>query len=238
MIARDLGFVLRRYNFRETSVIASIYTRKFGKITGILKGFYTPKKEFASPLQACTLHEFVFYPKKREIWLVSFAELVRDFPYLRVSLPRARVAAACINIVERTMQLWDDNQAVFSLLEDSLIALGKEDERKVLSIFLIKFLTVSGFKPEFTKCICCYGSFAGTFFFSVSRGGLLCPSCRAHAPDSRKLSREASLSLLYIQNNDFPHVTRLHPTSSCAKEMFQVLRGFLAYHLDMDVLPQ
>src|SRR3989338_8979537 len=28
MIQKDLGFVLKRYNFRETSLIASIYTKK------------------------------------------------------------------------------------------------------------------------------------------------------------------------------------------------------------------
>ncbi|MDD5585052.1 MAG: DNA repair protein RecO [Candidatus Omnitrophica bacterium] len=238
MIEKDLGFVLRRHNFRETSIIASLFTRKFGKISGIFKGFYTPKKEFSSSLSIGTLNEFIFYPKKRDIWLVSFADCVHDYPYLRQNLAKSKAALTFINIIERTMQPWDSNAAVFSLVKDSLDFLAKEKEDKMLYIFLIKYLTLSGLKPQFNKCLLCHDAFAGTIFFSVSKGGLLCKECQHHAPDARRISKETSSSLLYIQNNDFPFVCRLHPTRGCEKEIYHLLHSFLAYHLEFDALPK
>ncbi|MCK4520024.1 MAG: DNA repair protein RecO, partial [Candidatus Omnitrophica bacterium] len=99
MIQKDLGFVLRRYNFRETSLITTLYTYRFGKIRGIFKGFYTSKKEFSSPLDVFSLNEFVFYPKKSEIWLISHVDLVSDFPYLREDMAKAKTSALLFNLL-------------------------------------------------------------------------------------------------------------------------------------------
>ena len=233
MVEKDLGFLLKRHNFRETSVIASIYTSRFGKITGILKGFYTQKKEFSSTLSVGSLNEFIFYPKKREIWLVSFVDLIKDYSFLRSDFNRAKICMRVIELVERTMQSWDANSAVFELLRQSFS--GLEEERKVFHIFLIKFLTLSGFKPQLDRCILCHEGLGERVFFSVSKGGLVCADCAGLAHDLRRISRETLASLLYIQNNDFSKVYRLNPTLACEEEIAYILREFIQYHLDFDI---
>jgi len=265
MVTKDLAFVLKRYNFRETSVIASFYTQKFGKITGILKGFYTQKKEFASHLDKLSLNEIVFYPKKSDVWLISFADLVYDYGFLRSDLSRASVASIFLNLIDKTMQPLDKNLEVFELLRDSLFSLKEETARKTLYVFLIKFLTLSGFKPEFGKCLICHKQANDETLFSVSRGGLVCKECglepagRRPAPtfvtgvaspaesgqdiqakgakdqDTRKVGADTIASLFYIQNNDFPLALRIKPTAECEKEMVYLLREFLCCHLDIDI---
>jgi DNA repair protein RecO (recombination protein O) len=234
MIEKDLGFIINRYNFRESSLIVSIYTLRFGKINGILKGFYTSKKEFSSTLDTCSLNEFVFYPKKREIWLISFADLMCDYHFLRENVSKAQTAAIFLNLIDKAMQLWDKNPSVFYLLKDCLYGLESEGGKKVLYIFLIKFLTLSGFKPEFNRCISCHGELQGEIFLSISKGGLICKSCHRNASDYQKISKETSSSLLYIQNNNFPTVYRLNPSANCEKEIIFILEEFLRYHLDFD----
>jgi len=135
MIEKDLGFVLRRYNFRETSLITTLYTSRFGKIRGIFKGFYTFKKEFSSSLDIFTLNEFIFYPKKSEIWLISHADLVSDFSYLREDLPKAKVVAIMLNLLDKTMLLWDRNLEIFNLINDCLNCLRQESEVKIFMYF-------------------------------------------------------------------------------------------------------
>lgn len=235
MVTKDLGFVLRRYNFRETSVIANFYTCKFGKITGILKGFYTVKKEFSSSLDIFSLNELIFYPKRRDIWLVSFADIVSDYDYLRKDIVKAQTAGIFLNIIDRTMQPWDKNDNVFNLLKVCLDSLNREDEKKLLYVFLIKFLTLSGFKPEFSRCIICHNSIEEVVFFSVSKGGLLCKECCRGVGDYKRISREAISSLLYIQNTDFNLSLRIKPTLDCEKEIYYILQEFLRYHLDFDI---
>jgi len=232
VIQKDLGFVLKRYNFRETSLIASFYTLRFGKIRGILKGFYTPKKEFSSPLDIGGLNELVFYPKKSEIWLVSYVDSVSRYDYLRYDLEKAKVAGEIFNFVDRVMQLWDSNPYIFNLLKNCLELLQKEKETMVFHIFLIKFLTLSGFKPELNHCISCRAILEEENTFSISKGGFICNRCKGSVRDVRILSQQASRCLSYIQNSEFPLVNRLRIPARCQDEISQTLRSFTAYHLD------
>lgn len=232
MIQKDRAFVIRRYNFRETSLIVNLYSLRFGKIKGILKGFYTQKKEFSSPLENFSLNEFVFYPKKSEIWLVSHVDLIFDYPYLRKSLSKARAGGLLFNLLDRTAQLWDKNAYIFELIESSLAALNDEEESKVVYTFLIKFLTFSGFKPEFNHCIKCQETLFSPIYFSASKGGLICPGCQGRAKDIRRINPQVSQSILYIQKEDFPLVYRLNIDSRCQEEIFYILGQFLSYHFD------
>lgn len=230
MIKKDLGFVIRRYNFRETSLITTIYTQNYGKISGILKGFYTQKREFSSPLGVFSLNEFIFYPKRSEIWLISHADLVSDFSFLSKSLSKSKAAALCFNLTDKTMQLWDRNPYIFNLIKESLEFLQKEKDLKILCIFLIKFLTHSGFRPEFNHCISCANLLEEDIFFSVSKGGLVCRDCRVRFGDIRRISKQATQSLLYIQRTEFPLVCRLNLDLKCQQEVLHILSEFLAYH--------
>jgi len=236
LIEKDLGFVLKRYNFRETSLITTLYTSSFGKIRGIFKGFYTPKKEFSSPLDIFTLNEFVFYPKKSEIWLISHADLVSDFSYLREDLLKAKVGALLFNLLDKTMPLWDQNIQVFNLINDCLNSLKQEREFKILYVFLIKFLSLAGFKPEFNHCLKCQKTLDDQFSFSVAKGGLICKVCSHQVSDVKKISKQACRCLVYIQKADFPLTSRLKVTKSCENEIFYILGRFLAYHFDFNDL--
>lgn len=237
MIEKDLGFVLRRYNFRETSLIATLYTSRFGKIRGIFKGFYTSKREFSSTLDIFTLNEFVFYPKRSEIWLVSFADLILDYSFLRETISKARLGALFLNLIDRTMQLWDRNFFVFHLFKDCLYWLNQKEELKTSYIFLIKFLALCGFRPQLNHCLTCEVELKEKAFFNTSLGGLICKNCYGNLNFSHEISKETILSFLYIQETTFPQVLRLALTLNCKKEMDYILREFFLHHLEFDIFP-
>ncbi|MBD3264715.1 MAG: DNA repair protein RecO [Candidatus Omnitrophica bacterium] len=232
MIEKDYGFILKRHNFRETSLIATIYTRRFGKISGIFKGFYTNKKEYSSPLGLFSLNEFVFYPKNNDIWLVSHADLLEDYSFPRTNIQAAKIGGFFLKVVDRAMQLWDRNIQIFDLLQRSFISLESEKELKVFYVFLIKFLTFSGFRPELNRCIICSCNLGRGAYFSASRGGLICPACRPKVKDAKAISPQVSKSILYIQSTGFPLVYRLSFSSRSEKEMFVLLKEFFNYHFE------
>lgn len=233
MIEKDRGFILKRFNFRETSVIAVIYSRRFGKIKGIFKGFYSNKKEFMTTLDIFSLNEIIFYPKSSEIWLVSEAELISDFPYLRKNIEKAKVAAFFFNLLDKAMPLWDQNEAIFNLT-NGCIKLIESSESKAFFIFLIKFLTLAGIKPEFNHCIVCQGLVGKQLFFSAGRGGLVCQRCSFRAKDCRAVSRELSKAFSYLQNSSLEAGFRLNLSLNCQKEIIDITKTFLAYHFDFN----
>jgi len=238
MIDKDLGFILRKYDFRETSVLAHIYTRKFGKIIGLFKGFYTFKKEFSTSLDLFTFNEFIFYPRRSEIWLVSFADLVDDYSYLRKDVSKNIAAAVFMRLIDEGMALGDSNEEMFYLLKYSLESLRAVNPRKLLYIFLIKFLTISGFKPEFSLCINCHRPYSSSAFFSVSSGGLICLACKGSIPDICSISRETVSTISYLQHHNFPQLLRIHPSARCEKEVFFILQKFLSSHMHFNPFPE
>lgn len=236
MIEKDRGFVIRRHNFRETSLIATIYTASFGKIQGIFKGFYTGKREFSSPLNPGSLNEFVFYPKRSEIWLISHVDLIRDYDFLRKDTAKAHSGWLFCHFVDKVMQLWDANTFIFELLKQCLGALEQENNLKIIYIFLIKFFTYAGFKPEFNQCVGCKEHLKQEHFFSAAKGGFICPRCATHSKSIRPISLEASRSLAYIQNADFDLVYRLNVSKPCEEELLLLLKEYMSYHFEFDLL--
>ncbi|MCF7872605.1 MAG: DNA repair protein RecO [Candidatus Omnitrophica bacterium] len=237
MIKKDIGFVLKRFNFRETSIIATLYLHKFGKVQGIFKGFYRQKKEFSTPLDIFSLNEFIFYPKDSEIWLVSQAELISEFSYLRNNLEKAAVAGFFLNLLDKTMQLWDKNRYIFNLTFHC-IRLIEKDHIKAFYLFLIKFLTLAGVKPEFNHCIICQQLIRGPRFFSTKKGGLICARCCKSYQDYKSISKEASKTFSYIQNNSIAAASRLQLSLRSQNEILQIIQRFLAYHFDLGNLFQ
>lgn len=238
MIVKDRGFVLKKVDFRETSIIVSFFTEKYGKITGILKGFYSPKKEFTTPMERFSLNEIVFYPKKTQVWLVSFADVLRAYPLLRTDYEKYIVTGQIFNLVEQVMPPWDSNEKVFRLLEMTLDSLGALPARKLMYVFLIKFLHYCGVKPEFHLCIRCHRELKGTIFFSTTKGGLVCSRCRKDNTEVVSLSPEVIASLRYLAQHDFPQVLRIKPSVRCEERILNVLDTFLAYHLEFKMMDQ
>ncbi|MDD2654344.1 MAG: recombination protein O N-terminal domain-containing protein, partial [Candidatus Omnitrophica bacterium] len=48
MVTKAEGILLKRNNFRETSLLVSFFTKEFGKINGLIKGVRKDPKKIAS----------------------------------------------------------------------------------------------------------------------------------------------------------------------------------------------
>lgn len=71
-IEKSPAIVLKRRDFRETSLIAEFYTRDFGKLSGLLKGIKAEPAKFASTLEPFSHNEIIFYRKSNSsLHLVS-----------------------------------------------------------------------------------------------------------------------------------------------------------------------
>ena len=64
-IIKTEGFVLKTMLFKESSLIASIFTKKFGKIKVLAKGVRRPKSKLCGALELFNLDEIIFYKRER-----------------------------------------------------------------------------------------------------------------------------------------------------------------------------
>lgn len=239
-IDRAQGLVLNKRDLRETSLIVDFYTREFGKTCTILKGIRTDSKKFASNLELFSLNEIIFYRKTHSSYhLVSQADKLDNFTRVRGSIERTTTATFMMEMVSSIMQLEDKNEEIFDL---TLVALKELETNynpeKIATIFKIKMLSLSGFKPHFDSCVCCRDKIMGQSKFSLSLGGLLCPRCMSKDPGSRSIFRGTIATVLHIEKNSFNSSLSLGMNPVIKKELELILNAFLNFHLGRELKSQ
>ncbi len=235
MIQKAKAIVLKKMDFRETSIICTFYTLEFGKIKGILKGIRTDPKKFASRLEIMSLNEIIFYPSRNsDLHLVSAADLLNNYDSLRNNLNLVATFSYFSDLVDALMPTEDKNEEIFEILQSSLKELDNfsVNPDKILAIFQIKALSSSGFKPHLDSCVICSGPLDYQVRFSNALGGLLCQKCSAKDKQSRSIFRGTIASILHIQKNNWENLLRLGLHPQVKQELKIILSNFIEFHLE------
>jgi len=239
-IDRAQGLVLNKRDLRETSLIVDFYTKEFGKVCTILKGIRTDPKKFASNLEPFSLNEIIFYRKTHSSFhLASQADKIDNFTRIRQNIERITAASFMMEMINSIMQLEDKNEEVFDLALASLKELETNyTPEKIATIFKIKMLSLSGFKPHFDSCLSCLDKIMGQSKFSLSLGGLLCPRCMPKDPQARAIFRGTIATVLHIEKNTFNSSLNLGMNPQIKKELDLILNAFLNFHLGRELKSQ
>jgi len=232
-IHKTQAIVINKFDFRETSLIVNFYTKDFGKISGVLKGIRKEPKKFASTLEPFSHNEIVFYRSRNSsLHLVSQADVVNNFHGIRSSMMKMGLGGVLTELIHSIMPQEDINEEIFELTLSTLKELETAyDSDKIIMIFKIKLLALSGFKPHFDSCVSCLSRIAGQSKFSVIFGGLLCEKCSPKDMKARSIFRGTVASILHIERNDLKTNLNLGLNPQIKKELDFVLNQFLNFHL-------
>jgi DNA repair protein RecO (recombination protein O) len=239
-IHKTEAIILRRRDFRETSLIIDFYTRECGKISGLLKGVRAEPKKFASNMELFSHNEILFYRgRTSSLHLVSHCDLKEDFPGVRKDLARVGIASCMVELVAALMPQEDPNPEVFSLSIECLREIaGYYDPEKILTIFKIKILALSGFKPHFDSCVACGQKVLSEAKFSLSLGGLLCGRCQGKDTAGRSIFRGTVATIMHIERNNLRANLSLGMNPQIRRELSAILNGFLNFHLEKELKSQ
>jgi DNA repair protein RecO (recombination protein O) len=235
MIVKTEGIVLKSFDFRETSRIATFFTRDFGKVKGVLKGIRKDPKKFGSSIDKFSLNDIVYYQyRNSDIHLISHCDMKDFFSGLRRDLERMTAASYASELIDTLMPAEEENVEIYDLTQSFLKSLQTcTDTAKLIAVFQIKILSLSGFKPHLEDCVRCGKKIgAGQPNFSLRLGGLLCGSCRDAAGGGTHISLGVVASILHIQRNDWDVSLRLTMPPSIKKELKYILDHFLVFHLE------
>lgn len=234
MILSTPAIVLKRFDFRETSQIATFFTRDHGKIKGVLKGIRKDHKKFGSSVDRFSVNHLVFYSHRdSDLHLIGQCDLKAFFFKVRQDMKRTLAALYSLELVDAIMPAEEKNPEVYDLLLHYLTALEDiEDVNKLVHIFQIKILLLSGFRPFLDSCVVCQSKINPKMQFSMKLGGLLCEGCRPNDHAATAISQGTIASLVHIERYSWEHVLRLKLTKLTQRELKYVLNHFLVYHLE------
>ncbi len=214
-IIKTEAIVLKRFDLRETSLLVTFFTLDFGKVAGELKGIRTDPRKFASQVEVFSHNEIIFYQKRNSsVHLVSQCDLKNGFIPIKQNIPAITAASVIVELLDGIMPSEDKNEEVFRLALDALSLLSAGNAEKITTVFKIKLLSLSGFKPHLDSCVSCGSSVAAMPKFSLNMGGLLCPKCNRKDTSARSIFKGTVATILHIERNDCISGIKARPCSS------------------------
>jgi DNA repair protein RecO (recombination protein O) len=232
------AIVLRTVDLRETSRIAFFFTKNRGKVIGVLKGIRKDAKKFGSSLDKFSVNDIVYYEyTNSEIHLVSQCDMKEFFLAIRADARRITAADYAAELVNKIMPVEERNPAIYALLLDYFRSLGEvEDVSRLVHMFQIKVLSLSGFRPHIDSCVRCGHAVTGRSRFSTRLGGLICGQClTTYTPGVEVVSPGAIATLLYVEKNPWATCRNLHMPPGIRKELRLILNNFLLFHLGKNI---
>ena len=234
MIAKTEGIVLKSFDFRETSRIATFFTRDFGKVKGVLNGIRKDPRKFSSSVDRFSLNDIVYYQyRNSDIHLISHCDMKNYFSGLRQDLKRMTAASYVSELIDAVMPLEQQNHEIYVLMNQVLQDLQHAaDISKVVHLFQIKILSMSGFKPHLESCVRCSIKIGDATRFNLRLGGLVCFKCQEIPGEAMAISKGAVASILHVQGSSWDMASRLGLSDPIKKELKYVLNHFLVFHLE------
>lgn len=234
MIITTEAIVLKSFDLRETSRITTFFTKSHGKVKGVLKGIRKDPRKFGSSVDKFSVNDVVYYQYSRsDLHLISQCDLKQFFFNIRQDYKRNMAANYCLELVDVVMPPEQKNSKVYSLMINFFEALETiKDIDKLIHIFQVKILLLSGFSPHLDSCVKCGRKIKGKARFSLIAGGLICPECPTSQVSFMIISKGTIASILHIEQSSWESVLRLGLTKAVKKELKYILNNFLVHHLE------
>lgn len=225
------AIVLRRYPYRETSVIVTCLTDRCGKVKGLVKGLRTQPSRQRSAMEPFTVNRIVFYDAQgSQLHLISQCDLLASLSELQRDLETARCAAFCVDLTDAVVPLEEPQPAVYQLLRDTLerLALGGVGHSTLRTHFIVRLLRLAGFQPQLDQCTGCSAPLHREAAWSARQGGLLCLRCLHEDPQAEPVPPPLLDALAALSQAEQPMAVE----AALLEQITQRLEEFLHWRLD------
>ena len=205
------GIVVRTYDWSESSRIAVIWTREFGKVRVLAKGGRRLKSNFEVALDLLTVCSIVLIRKSSGgLDLLTEAHVEERFPGLRRDLRAMYGGYYIAELLGEGTQDYDPHPALFELTLDTLRKLNAGGNvASLIAAYELGWLSELGLRPVLDRCAVCQTDQLpeGPLVFSPIAGGVVCPTCATAQRDRRAMSRETQAVLQELTLGELPPIS-------------------------------
>ena len=199
------ALVLNKINYGDTSIIASFYTKDFGRLSGILKGGRSSKSKIGKAVDPLNHLEIILYKKDtRELQLVTNVSIITHFQAIKEDYEKLQYALAVIELLKKLTPEHESNLHLFSgtIRILSLINASKEEPLVLFGRYYLFFLTETGYEPQFEQCVSCGKSNLGNENLAYNYDlGIFCEKCGRENINSISIEMELFQYLLCLKHN-------------------------------------
>ncbi len=235
-IEKTEAIVIKTHKYHETSKIATLYTKRFGKISVIAKGIRKTDSKYGGIMETINLISVIFYYKSgKSVHLLKECDLVNSFNDVKNDLNKTAVAYAILELLNCTIVEEEENEKVYNFLVKVINNLS-EVKKNVINFywyFTLKLLCELGFTINFSKCVKCNKEdLLDKGYFMIVEGGLVCKECSRTKDIDFDISLETLKILNKLQEMPLHSVCNIIPSTRSIMEINEILHRFMRYHID------
>jgi DNA repair protein RecO (recombination protein O) len=231
-IEHATALVVRGSDWSETSRVATLWTREFGKIRALAKGGRRLRSNFEVAFDLLTVCRILFIRKPSGLDLLTEAQVAERFPRLRTDLASLYLGYYVAELLADGTSDYDPHPALFDAALHVLRSLDDPGEERAgrAAWFELVWLRELGYSPQLDRCAGCNQELVAAadgrgLGYSPSVGGVLCPACSAGVRDRRPLSGPAWSALKALAGGSATLPAAVRP------EVRQVLGQTVSYVL-------
>ena len=207
------GMVIRTVDYRDNDRILTLFTAEQGRVDAKARNC----RKSTSPLLACTQ---------------PFIYVLESFYPLREDIAKFAVASLCTSLCLEGVQAGESSEDAFSLLYHTLsyLTYGDNDPEDLAACFLIRFLSLAGFRPAITRCAVCGRDLREdpVIRFLPDRGGAVCAAC---SPVGRRIGKTALEAMRRMLLLDDDQLGRVKLKESLRAELLSQLLPYAKLYL-------
>ena len=144
----DEGIVLARRNYSEADRILSVFCKKNGRLSFLVKGVRKPSSRKRGHIEVFSHIKFQAI-RTKGIDMITEVDTLENFKNIRLSLKRTSLAYYFMEVAGRSTREGEEHYDLFNLIIDCLLRLEKENKLKQLkSDFICSLLVILGFWPK------------------------------------------------------------------------------------------
>ncbi len=209
------AIVLRTIEFSETSLIVTLLTRDFGRVSALAKGARRPKGPFEGALDLLAVCRVVVIRKSTDtLDLLTEAKLHRRFRGAERSLPRVYAGYYVAEMLRLQTDEHDPHPDVYDLALQTLNQIdGTGEVASSLAYFDAQSLRMLGHAPGTDRCTVCGDEVlsAPRMAFALNAGGIVCAACRPRQHKTLSVRRGVIEEIKRLQSPDTQLPTAVPP---------------------------
>ena len=230
------AIVLRQRKLGEADKIVTLYSSHGGRFDAVAKGVRRTKSRLAGHLEPLTLGSYLL-AEGRDLHIVTQAETVDAYAGLRGDLERLSRGLYCAELVDRLTPERSEGNPIFRLLQETLGHLSTSSSYDLaVRRFELRLMDQLGYRPSLAACAACDAPMQPqTNYWSVSGGGVICPSCADESLRLAPLSLNALKILRLLERGSFEDAARIRLSGELSLELQTCLGDYVTYFLERDV---
>lgn len=228
--------------YRDTSQIATLYSRDLGRISVIAKGVRAKGARFGGvPDVMGQLSVVLYWHEHRDLHLLSRWEAKGRTSRITEEMERMAVGIGAVELIDAVSLHEEPRGAFYGLLADVLDAADRVPRNlpSLLPYFQLQVLAGLGFRPDFESCRKCGRDLTegplegGEVVFEPERGSVACPACVSAPGESQKLSGGALRTMQQLLRCSSPTaVADLAMLTTIRQEVSTALHTLLHAHVE------